>query len=53
MEEMGSELITILLVGLLAALVGFSLLLCVMVLDDHRDGAARVAALRGGGDHVD
>jgi hypothetical protein len=35
MEGVGSELITILVVGMLAALLGFSLLLCVMILDDR------------------
>jgi hypothetical protein len=45
MEDVVLELITILLAGLLAALVGFSLLLCVMILDDRRDAAARVVAL--------
>ena len=37
----------------LATLQGFSVLLCAMILDDRRDAAARVLALRGGGDHVD
>ena len=34
-------------------IAGFSMLLCVMILDDRRDAAARVLALRGGGDHED
>ena len=34
----------------LAALLGVSALLCSMILDDRRDAAARVLALRGGGD---
>ena len=37
----------------LAALLGFSVLLCVIILDDCRDAVARVLALRGGGDHED
>ena len=37
----------------LAALLGFSVLLCVMILDDRHDAAARVLALHGGGDHED
>ena len=37
----------------LATLLGLSVLLCVMILDDRRDAAARVLALRGGGDHED
>jgi hypothetical protein len=40
MEDVIPELITILLAGMLAALVGFSLLLCAMILDDRRDAAA-------------
>ena len=43
----------ILLCGGLAELLGFSVLLCAMILDDRRDAAARVFALRGGGDHDD
>jgi hypothetical protein len=53
MADVGSELITILLVSLLAALIGFLLLLCVMILDDRRDAATRVVAPRGGDDHED
>jgi len=41
----------ILVCGGLAALLGLSVLLCAMILDDRRDAAARVLALRGGGDH--
>ena len=43
----------ILMCGGLAALLGFSVLLCAMILNDRRDAAARVLALRGGGDHED
>ena len=43
----------ILVCGGLAALLGFSVLLCVMIFDDHSDAAARVLALRGGSDHED
>ena len=42
-----------LLCGGLAAVLGLSMLLCTMILDDHHDAAARVLALRGGGDHED
>ena len=41
----------ILLCGGLAAVLGLSVLLCTMILDDCRDVAARVLALRGGSDH--
>ena len=41
MAGVGSELLTILLAGLLAALVGGSVLLCAMILDDRRDAAAK------------
>ena len=44
MEGLGSELITILLAGMLAALIYGSLLLCAMLLDDCQDAAAREAA---------
>ena len=37
----------------LVALPGVSALLCAMILDDRRNAAARVLALRGGGDHED
>ena len=53
MEDVASDLVTILLVGMLAALVGFSLLLCAMILDDCRDAATRVVALRGRGGYED
>jgi hypothetical protein len=53
MAGFGEELITILGMGMLAALVGGTLLLCAMILDDRRDAAARVAAARDGGDHED
>ena len=43
----------ILVCGGLAAVLGLSVLLCTMILDDRRDAAARVLALRGGGDHED
>ena len=49
MEDMSSELILILIVWLLAALLGFSMLLCAMILDDRHDAAARAVALRGTG----
>ena len=35
----------------LATLLGLSVLLCAMILEEHRDTVARVLALRGGGDH--
>ena len=41
MADVGSELITILLAGMLAALISGSVLLCAMILDDRRDAAAR------------
>ena len=47
MEDVISELIRILMSGLLAALLGFSMLLCAMILDDRHDAAARAVALRG------
>ena len=43
----------VLMCGGLATLLGFSMLLCAMILDDRRDAAARVLALRGGGNHED
>ena len=51
MAEVMPDWYVILMCGGLAALLGFSVLLCVMILDDRRDAAARVLALRGGGDH--
>ena len=53
MAEVMPDWYTILLCGGLAALLGFSVLLCVMILDDRRDAAARVLALRGGDDLED
>ena len=49
MEDVISELILVLIAGLLAALLGFSMLLCAMILDDRHDAAARAVALRGSG----
>ena len=53
MAEVMSDWYVILMCGRLAALLGFSVLLCVMILDDRRDAATRVLALRGGGDQDD
>ena len=53
MAEVMPDWYTILMCGGLAALLGFSVLLCAMILDDRRDAAARVLALRGSGDHED
>ena len=53
MAEAMPDWYVVLMCGGLATLLGFSVLLCAMILDDHRDAAARVLALRGGGDHVD
>ena len=53
MAEVMPDWYVILMCGGLAALLGFFVLLCVMILDDSRDVAARVLALRGGGDHDD
>ena len=52
MESVISELIIILMAGMLAALLGFSMLLCAMILDDRHDAAARAVALRGSGARV-
>ena len=41
----------ILICGGLATLLGLSVLLCAMIFDEYCDAAARVLALRGGGDH--
>ena len=49
MEDVISELIPILMSGLLAAFLGFSMLLCAMILDDRHDAAAQAVALRGTG----
>ena len=53
MAEVMLDWYVVLMCGGLAALLGFSVLLCVMILDDRRDAAARVLALRGGGVHDD
>ena len=53
MAEVMPDWYVFLMCGGLAALLGFSVLLCVMILDDRRDAAARVLALHGGGDHED
>ena len=53
MAEVIPDWYVILLCGGLATLLGLSVLLCVMILDDHCHAAARVLALRGGGDHED
>ena len=53
MAEAMPDWYVVLVCGGLATLLGFSVLLCAMILDDRRDAAARVLALRGGGDHVD
>ena len=51
MAEVMPDWYVILMCGGLAALLGLSVLLCAMILDDRRDAATRVLALRGGGDH--
>ena len=51
MAEVMPDWYVILVCGGLAALLGLSMLLCAMILDDRRDAAARVLAFRGGGDH--
>ena len=53
MAETVPDWYVILVWGGLAAVLGLSVLLCAMIFDDRRDAAARVLALRGGGDHVD
>ena len=53
MAEVMPNWYMILMCGGLAALLGSSVLLCVMIFDDCRDAAARVLPLRGGGDHED
>ena len=53
MAEVVPDWYVILVCEGLVALLGFSVLLCAMILDDRRDAAARVLPLRGGGDHVD
>ena len=51
MAEAMPDWFAILMCGGLATLLGLSVLLCVMIFDEYRDTAARVLALRGGGDH--
>ena len=53
MAEAMPDWYVILMCGGLAVLPGLSVLLCVMIFDDRRDAAARVLALRDGGDHED
>ena len=53
MAEAMPDWYVVLVCGGLATLLGFSVLLCAMILDDRRDPAARVLALRGGDDHED
>ena len=53
MAEVVPDWYVILVCGGLAALLGFSVLLCAMIYDDRCDAASRVLALRGGGDHED
>ena len=51
MAEAMPDWFVILICGGLATLLGLSVLLCAMSFDECRDAAARVLALRGGGDH--
>ena len=51
MAETVPDWYVILVCGGLAAVLGLSVLLCAMILDDRPDAAARVLAFRGGGDH--
>ena len=51
MVEVVPDWYVILVCGGLAAVLGLSVLLCAMILDDRCDAAAQVLALRGGGDH--
>ena len=53
MAEVMPDWYGVLVCGGLATLLGASVLLCAMILDDRHDAAARVLALRGGGDHED
>ena len=53
MAETVPDWYVILVCGGLAAVLGLSVLLCTMIYDDRSDVAARVLALRGGGDHGD
>ena len=47
MAEAMPDWYVVLVCGGLAVLLGVSVLLCAMILDDRRDAAARVLALRG------
>lgn len=51
MAEAMPDWFAILVCGGLEKLLGLSVLLCAMILDDRRDAAAQVLALRGGDDH--
>ena len=51
MAEAMPDWFVILICGGLATLLGLSVLLCAMIFDEYHDAAARVLALRGGGDH--
>ena len=53
MAEAMPDWYVILVCGGLAAVLGLSVLLCAMILDDRCDAAARVLALRSGGAHGD
>ena len=53
MAEVMPDWYVVLVCGGLATLLEFSVLPCAMILDDRRDAASRVLALRGGGDHED
>ena len=53
MAEVMPDWYVVLVCGGLAILLGLSVLLCAMILDDRRDAAARVLALRSGDDHED
>ena len=53
MAEAVPDWYVILVCGGLAVVLGLFVLLCAMILDDRRGAAARVLALRGGGDHED
>ena len=53
MAEAAPDWYVILVCGGMPAVLGLSVLLCAMIYDDHCDAAARVLALRDGGDHGD
>ena len=53
MAEVTPDWCMILVCRGLATFLGLSVLLCVMILNDRRDAAARVLVLHGGGDHED